>query len=537
MDWREKMHWCIIMALAGILIALLSNIGADKAPANNSKLLEKIEHKEVKSEAVDKNNKLSEDEQKLIDEYNNLGIVVCSGYVNLRKSPNKSNNLNITASIEDKTPCDVLSSYESLTDSSLWYQVKFGDVTGYIEKKYIVTGFKAKELFKDTIISNVVLKEYMEEYIVPYKWQEVGVLEQGSKLSLQCYDKDWYKILETGTFIHNYESAWKVESKNVKKPKIAIIKESFINEYERFAVVKTDSFIDIKEEPRTDSKSVGVILNDTSVDILEEVAGERENETWYHISSGKASGYIRSSGVITGDEAVEYGLSKARLMAIIGDEEQEVYKDGNRLSGVWTRLAKNRVYRVLNTDGYWVEIELDSGDSSENGEDRAFINVENSNNVKVKYSMNIAIPYLEMMSNTDGPVINEYTQSNMELRQRIVEYACQFIGNPYVWGGTDLVNGADCSGFVQSVLKHFNVHVPRVSYDQATVGKPLEANELKPGDLVFYANSSGTVNHVAMYIGNGMIVNAGSSKSGILLNTWNYRTPVAMRDVIGNRER
>ena len=108
----------------------------------------------------------------------------------------------------------------------------------------------------------------------------------------------------------------------------------------------------------------------------------------------------------------------------------------------------------------------------------------------------------------------------------------KFVGNPYVWGGTSLTNGADCSGFTQSVLRNFGIRVPRVSREQANTGKGIKSSDMRPGDLIFYTNSKGTINHVAMYIGNGQIVHAASRRSGIKISTWNYRTPAKIRNVI-----
>ena len=95
-----------------------------------------------------------------------------------------------------------------------------------------------------------------------------------------------------------------------------------------------------------------------------------------------------------------------------------------------------------------------------------------------------------------------------------------------------MTNGSDCSGFTQSVLKHFGISIPRVSRDQAKTGKSINSSQMRPGDLIFYTNSSGTVNHVAMYIGNGQVVHAASTKSGIKISSWNYRTPAKIRNVI-----
>ena len=108
--------------------------------------------------------------------------------------------------------------------------------------------------------------------------------------------------------------------------------------------------------------------------------------------------------------------------------------------------------------------------------------------------------------------------------QAIVDYACQFIGNPYVYGGTSLTNGADCSGFTMSVFAHFGISTGRSSRDQAAKGKEVAVSAVQPGDLLFYA-SGNYINHVALYIGNGQVIHASTAKSGIKISPSNYRTP------------
>ena len=123
-----------------------------------------------------------------------------------------------------------------------------------------------------------------------------------------------------------------------------------------------------------------------------------------------------------------------------------------------------------------------------------------------------------------------------KLRQEVASYALNFVGNPYVWGGTSLTKGADCSGFVQSIYKQFGYTIPRVSRDQAKSAgycdvKPNEEH-LLPGDLIFYTNSRGVVDHVAMYIGNGKVVHAANKKAGIVVASYQHRTPYKARRVI-----
>lgn len=117
------------------------------------------------------------------------------------------------------------------------------------------------------------------------------------------------------------------------------------------------------------------------------------------------------------------------------------------------------------------------------------------------------------------------------LRNDIVNYAKKFVGNPYVWGGTSLTSGADCSGFVQSVLREFGIKVPRVSYEQCRVGKEVSLNKLKPGDLVFYWRGN-RIGHVVMYAGNGKCVQARGSAYGIVITDLYYDKPYCARNVI-----
>lgn len=126
---------------------------------------------------------------------------------------------------------------------------------------------------------------------------------------------------------------------------------------------------------------------------------------------------------------------------------------------------------------------------------------------------------------------SEYTT---KARQAVISYAMQFIGNPYVWGGTSLTNGADCSGFVQEIFRHFGIVTGRTSRDQYANCVYLKGKEVMPGDLIFYADETGYINHVAIYAGNYMIVHAANRKAGIKVNRYDYKQPYAYGRFIAN---
>ena len=117
------------------------------------------------------------------------------------------------------------------------------------------------------------------------------------------------------------------------------------------------------------------------------------------------------------------------------------------------------------------------------------------------------------------------TSSDSSLGQAIANYAVQFVGNPYVYGGTSLTNGADCSGFTQSVMANFGIYLARTAADQSYGGTSVSISDIQPGDLLFYSDGGG-ISHVAMYIGGGQIVHAATESQGIIISNYNYDAPV-----------
>ncbi len=139
----------------------------------------------------------------------------------------------------------------------------------------------------------------------------------------------------------------------------------------------------------------------------------------------------------------------------------------------------------------------------------------------------------EAIESVMGDVMEDAGVVNGVARQNLVDYALQFVGGKYRTGGNDPHTGADCSGFVKYVMKHgAGIDMNRSSRSQATQGTPISAEEIQPGDLVFYGNGS-SINHVAMYIGDGKIVHASTHKTGIKVSNWTYRSPIKIVSMMG----
>ena len=291
-----------------------------------------------------------------------------------------------------------------------------------------------------------------------------------------------------------------------------------LSQYDNLVISKVNNYLNVREEPSMDGKIIGKMTSKAAGEILETLDG------WYKVKSGNITGYITADPqyTATGQEASDLAVQTASLMAIVNTDRLNVRTEPSTDAPIWTQISKEERYSVIQQLDGWVEIELDETDGE--GTDHAYISTRD-NNVEVRYALPEAIKFSPL---------EEAAQAAASLRTQVVNYALQFVGNPYVWGGTSLTNGVDCSGFTMQVMKHFGVSLPHYSGSQAKMGKSVSSSEMRPGDLVFYANSGGTVNHVAMYIGNGQVVHAASSRSGIKISSWNYRTPKTIRNVLGD---
>ncbi|MCI8725489.1 MAG: SH3 domain-containing protein [Hungatella sp.] len=450
------------------------------------------------------------EKQAVVDSYGNIGFVQVSGYLNVRRSPDPSGD--IIGKMQENTVCEILG------QEGDWYHISSGGVDGYIASQYVVTGEEARQLALGEVkLRAIVTANNLNIRSAP----EIDP----SNIVAQALEAERYEVIDqVDGWIQipsGYISADYAEVKlALNEARKMDLKAMAINQYNNILISKVQSYLNIRSSPKDEGNSniIGKLPGKAAGEILETEDG------WYKIRSGNITGYVTADPqyTATGQEAVDLAMDSASLMAIVNTERLNVRMEPNTDSKIWTQISKEERYSVVQQMDGWVQIELDTGDEDENGSDGAYISTSD-NLVEVRYALAEAIKFSPM---------EELANQQASQRSKIVNYALQFVGNRYVWGGTSLTNGADCSGFTQSVLKHFGISIPRVSRDQAKTGKSINSSQMRPGDLIFYTNSSGTVNHVAMYIGNGQVVHAASTKSGIKISSWNYRTPAKIRNVI-----
>lgn len=445
-----------------------------------------------------------QDVQAVLDSYANLGFIQVEGYLNVRESPG---NGKIIGKLEQNSACEIVE------EDGEWLHITSGGIDGYIHGQYVTRGEEAIEAARPYVIPRAVIladKLNIRSEPVTDAANVVGQVLKNERYAIHGAVEGWIQI-EDGYISADYVEVRYALNEAKKLDLVAMA----IDMYDNLVISKVDNYLNVREEPKSDGKIIGKMTSKAAGEILETLDG------WYKVKSGKITGYITADPqyTATGQEARDLAMQEASLMAIVNTDMLNVRTEPSTEASIWTQISKEERYHVLEQLDGWVQIELDTEDS-----DKAYI-ATRDNNVEVRYALAEAIKF--------SPV-EEAAQAAASLRSRLVNYALQFVGNRYVWGGTSLTNGVDCSGFTMQVMKNFGVSLPHYSGSQAQMGKAVTSSQMRPGDLVFYANSGGTVNHVAIYIGNGQIVHAASSRSGIKISPWNYRTPKTIRNMLGD---
>ncbi len=275
--------------------------------------------------------------------------------------------------------------------------------------------------------------------------------------------------------------------------------------YTNLGIAQVDNHLNVRDKAGEDGELVGKMTKNAACEILS-VEGE-----WAHIKSGKVEGYVHTDYLLTGEAAKQKAAEVVYTVAKVNTQTLKVREEPSTECPVITLVAQDERLEVVEQkpEG-WAKIMLD--------DEEAYVSTDYC---VVEEELETAVTMKELM----------YGNGISNTRIDLCQYAKQFVGNPYVWGGTSLTKGADCSGFVQSVFKQFGVSLPRSSRQQVGVGTKISLADAKPGDLIFYAKG-GTINHVALYIGDGQVVHASSPKTGIRISNATYRTPAAVKRVL-----
>lgn len=263
----------------------------------------------------------------------------------------------------------------------------------------------------------------------------------------------------------------------------------------------SDGNLNIREQASTDSEVVGVFTNHNACEIIA-VEGE-----WTQIESGDVSGYVKSEYLLTGDEALAIAEQEIETVAKVNTQTLRVRSEKSTESSILSLVGDSEKLTVTNVgDDGWVEVNVD--------DETGYVASEY---VTIEKDLPTAKTMMEV----------KYGEGVTDVRVSLVQYALSFVGNRYVWGGTSLTNGVDCSGFTMQIYAKYGVSLPHSSKAQPSYGTKISSSEAQPGDLFFYGSGK-SISHVAIYIGNGQIVHASNKRDGIKISNAYYRSPICV---------
>ena len=307
--------------------------------------------------------------------------------------------------------------------------------------------------------------------------------------------------------------------------------------FKSLVIAKVNDYVNVRSMPSEEGEIIGKLYDKSVGTFISEVDG------WYEIKSGSVTGYVKGEYCVTGDDAVELAKAVGTRIATVTTTTLKVRQEPGLDKTVLGMVPlEDQLIVTEELDG-WVKVNIEEGDGYVSTDyvdlTTEFVQAESKAEEEARLAKEEAARKAAQAaarkaagrssSSSSGGSSNQVMYASgggSEMGRAVADYALQFVGNPYVYGGTSLTNGADCSGFVMSVYKNFGVSLPHSSAADRNVGAAVNGLEnAQPGDIICYSG------HVGIYAGNGQIVHASTSRTGIIVSSATYRSILSIRRI------
>lgn len=445
---------------------------------------------------------------------NTTGFAKCNEYVNIRATGDTQGE--VLGKLYNNAAVYILG-----VDEHGWYKVRSGNVEGYVASQYIATGAVAEQI-SDEVGYNVaeVGAEVLnvrasastdsEVVAVVAESEQIEVVEDCGEWLKVAVDADTYGYVSVDYV--NAETQYKV-AESIEEEQARLAEEqaaadaawlAYLAEQEAAQAQAEAEWLAYVEQQNAAQQTAQTTTTTTDASSAQAEADALYQE--YLDAQAEADAATQQA-----DEQLVYDTAA---------QAQQAYQEFLAAQNAADQAAVQQT-TTTTTDNSYVE---DAYTEDTYTEDDTYYEEEVYEEDYVEDDEEV---YVED-TYEDEYVEDASSAVTSSIGQEIANYACQFVGNPYVWGGTSLTNGADCSGFTQSVMANFGIGISRTAASQSGGGTAIDLGSIQPGDLLFYSDG-GSIGHVSIYIGNGQVVHASNPTNGIIISSYGYRTPVSAR--------
>jgi cell wall-associated NlpC family hydrolase len=449
-----------------------------------------------------------------------IAFAQCDEYINVRSGADADSE--VVGKVYNNGSVTILSQVGD------WYEVQSGNATGYVKAEYFATGDEAQAIAEEVAYN--VATVYPEALVIRAEASEdseqIGMAYASDELEVVQYEGDWMKVALGGDS-YGYINAYYVDYDTYYATAETLEEEQARLDQE---------WLDYLAQQEAEAAAA----EQAYLDAIAAEAAAQQQAAWD--AEWQAQQAAAEAQAAADAAAAQAAQSSADAQAAADAAYQE-YLEAQAAADAATQTADEQavIDAAAQAQAEYQEFlnAQAAADAQAVADAQAAAEAQAAADAAAAQAAAEAAAAQESYTDTTyedtSYTDTSYTDttsadtSYSSTGQSIVDFAVQFVGNPYVWGGTSLTNGADCSGFTQSVMANFGISIPRTAASQSGSGTAVSLSDIQPGDLLFYAGSDGSINHVSIYMGNGQVVHASSSTTGIIISSYSYRTPVCAR--------
>lgn len=461
--------------------------------------------------------------------YDVKAIAQVNEYVNIRDAAGEEGC--VIGQIYNNSAADILG------QEGDWYLIKSGDVTGYVKSEFFVTGKQAEELADElgTEVATVNTTTLMVRKKPNKKSKVISMVGDSQCLEVLEDAGDWVKVA-------------------VDSDVIGYVSKDYVDCSTEFVEAESIEKVDARAEAVQAAHDRAEQMLNAAIDAMNSATADEAAYAAYMASQAAAE-----AKQLAAEQSFDYDLqelaqttidkaNEAAYAAVMAEEAQAAVEaqaaaeaeaaqaaaqaEADAAAQAAQQAAEAQAAADAAAEAAQQAQEQANQQWSEEAQAQADAAAQQAAQAQAEADA-AAQAQAEAAAQATQQTTTSDSASTSGTRQSIVNFALQFVGNPYVYGGTSLTNGTDCSGFTQSVLANFGISIPRTAGSQSASGRAVSLSNIQPGDLLFYSGSGDYgIGHVTMYIGNGQVVHASNSRTGIIVSDIGYRTPCAARSYI-----